>query len=468
MFVSYQPVVPFLTQGVLDAPMSNQTMQRPKQQQTRSVARRPVGRGVQRRKQTARLEGRRDGKPLIAIGSFRWGSHLTRAQKNRYQHIAAFTFLGIVIIAIVGTLAFGALNENYLIPNQTIVSVNNVNITQDTYRKELAYKAQVLWNTLQSEIAQQNSLAAALQQGDPKATQENQILTAQIQSDEGNYSQSVLTQNAMDALVENQLIVNGAHQFEQQYHLSASTFEPSDKAVNAALATFKKAFPHTEKYSDFLSKDNLSEADVITSIKMELRRTMMQTWLAGRLVSPTLQVHLRHIETNTTKDAAAARVALLKAGNNDAAWKAVAAKSSLDPGTKSTGGDMGWIAPGSGDTAIDLWAFAPGRKAGDLSQPIKTSTGTWDIVQIVGIDPHRVVDPTALQTAKSNALSHWLSEQRAVPSNTFSTPNAGMMSATRNLPTLPNLNASLPQEGQQSGASSGTGLPGGLPAGIGG
>jgi len=446
--------------------MSNQTLQRPKPQ-TRSVARRPVNRAGQRRKQTARLEGRRDGKPLIALGRFRWGQHLNRAQKSRYQHTAAFIFLGVVIVAIVGTIAFGALNENYLIPNQTIVRVNAVNISQDTYRKELAYKAQVLWNTLQSEITQQNGLAAALQQGDPKATQQNQILTAQIQSDEGNYAQAVLTQSAMDALVENQLIVNGAHQLEQQYHLSAATFEPSDKAVNAALATFKKAFPHTEAYSDFLSKDNLSEADVLTSIRIELRRTMMQTWLSARLVSPTLQVHLRHIETNTQKDAATARAALLKAGNSDAAWKQIAARSSLDPGSKSTGGDLGWFSPGTGDASIGLWAFASGRKAGDLSQPLKTSSGTWDIVQVIGIDPQRVVGASALQAAKDNALSHWLSEQRANPSNTFSTPDSGMMSASRNLPKLPNLNASLPQEGQQSGAT-GTGLPGGLPAGLGG
>ncbi|MEO7002090.1 MAG: peptidylprolyl isomerase [Ktedonobacterales bacterium] len=448
--------------------MSNQTLQRPKQQRIRPSARRQAGRAGSYRKQTARLEGRRDGKPLVTVGRFRWGQHLTRAQKNRYQHLGAYSFLGVVVLAVIGTLAFGALNENYLIPNQTIVKVNSVNISQDTYRKHFAYKAQVLWNTLQKEITQQNSLAAAVQAHDPAATQQNQVLTAQIQSDEGNYSQAALSQSAMDDLVENQLIVSGAHQMEQQYHLSASTFEPSDKAVKDAFNTFKANFPHSEKYSSFLSADKLSDADITNSVKITLRRTMMQTWLAGRLVSPTLQAHLRHIETNTQKDAANVRAALLKAGNNDAAWKQIASKSSLDPDTKTLGGDIGWFAPGAGDASIDLWAFASGRKAGDLSQPIKTSSGTWDIVQVIALDPQRVVDASALQAAKDNALAHWLSEQRANTSNTFSTPNAGMMSDNRNLPKDPNLNATLPQEAASPGALPGGVPAGGLPSGLGG
>jgi hypothetical protein len=169
-------------------------------------------------------------------------------------------------------------------------------------------------------------------------------------------------------------------------------------------------------------------------------------------VSPTRQVHLRRIETNTAADATKV-LNLLK--QNKITWADAAKKYSLDPNSKGTGGDIGWVPPGTGDAGIELWAYAPGRKVNDITtSPLKDSAGTFDIVQILGINPSLAVNTTTLQDAQANALSHWLSGQRANPSNTFGTPNQSMMSAAHNLPTLPNLNASLKNENPQ-----GQGLP---------
>ena len=187
----------------------------------------------------------------------------------------------------------------------------------------------------------------------------------------------------------------------------------------------------------------------------------MQNYLATLLVSPTRQVHLRRIETSTAAQATKV-LNLLEA--NKITWAAAAKQYSLDPNTKAVGGDMGWVPPGTGDAGIALWAYAPGRKVNEITTaPIKDASGTFDIVQVLGIDPSLAVDPTILQDAQSNALSYWLSEQRANPSNHFSTPNSTMMNATRNMPTLPNLNATLKNENPQGTnpvvPSGGTGLP---------
>ncbi|HEY7849475.1 MAG TPA: hypothetical protein VIC27_05380, partial [Ktedonobacterales bacterium] len=48
-----------------------------------------------RAKQTARVSGLRDGKPLI----FGWGGNLTRAQKTLYQHLALWSFIGVISLA---------------------------------------------------------------------------------------------------------------------------------------------------------------------------------------------------------------------------------------------------------------------------------------------------------------------------------------------------------------------------------
>jgi len=440
--------------------MSNQTLQRPKPKSSQKVnaRRRSVAAraGAPRRAPT-RFDLRREGDPLI----FGWGKHLTRVQKAHYQQLAMYSFVGVVVVAIVGVLAFGWVRENVIIPNQTIVSVNGVNIPQDAYRKEMDFVSQTTWNVLENEILQQQALASQVQAGNASAVNQNNILTPEIQAEEANFSQSSLSALAAANLIENQLIVNGARTFERQHHLPASTFEPSDRAVNAGLGNFKRAFPKNESYSDFLSKNHLTTDDVKNAIRMDLRRQLMQKYLAAQLVSPTLQIDMRHIETNTLAQAQAVNTQLKAKKYSDAEWKTLAVKDSLDTNTKQVGGDLGWIAPGSGDAAIEIWAFASGRKVGDVTT-MRDSNGTFDVVQILQINAHRAVDPSTLAANKSNALTHWLSGQKTPGINTIGTPNSAMLADSRNLPKLPNLNATLPNESGQNGTQPGggaTGLP---------
>src|SRR5262245_55936159 len=76
--------------------MSNQALQKSlSKRRGRTTAAKGVN--VVRRPST-RLEGRRDGKPLL----FGWGRHLTRKQKTQIQMRAAYTFVSIVAVAVVG------------------------------------------------------------------------------------------------------------------------------------------------------------------------------------------------------------------------------------------------------------------------------------------------------------------------------------------------------------------------------
>jgi hypothetical protein len=429
--------------------MSNQTLKRPTaKRRTRANA----ARTGSYRKQTARVEGFRDGKPLIQLGSFAWGGNLTRLQKQRIQRRAAYAFFAAVMALILIVVAFGIVQQNLIIPNQSIASVNGANISQDTYRKLLAYNSQDLWNKVQSELKQQASLQTRATNGDTNASTQLSIVTSQITSDEANYTQSQLTQTTMDQLVENQLILQGDRAFEQQNPALKSKLEPSASAIDSGVKAFKNAFPPNEAYQDFLSKDNLSADDVRSAVTLQIRRTLMQNYLASQLVSPTRQVHLRRIELSTAADAANV-LKQIKATPNDATlWSSLAKQKSLDANSKNVGGDMGWVPPATGDAAIENWAYAAGRKVNDLSPVIKDSSGTFDVVQIVGIDPSRVFDATLLSDAKSNALSHWLTGRKADPANHFTTPDPNMMSASRNLPVLPDLNAQLPAQTPPAGA----------------
>src|SRR5215469_9220044 len=219
--------------------MSNQTLNKPagKRRGSSKKTANSARAGTYRR-QTARIDGRRDGKPLL----FGWGGHLTRVQKNRIQSRAAYGFFAAVIILIVGVLIFGIIQQNVLIPNQTIASVNSHNISQDTYRKLLAYNAQDTWNQYSSLLQQQDQLQTKLAAGDPSATRLNSTLTAQIQGVEGNYAQSQLAQASIDQLVEDQLIQQGITRFVQQNPKLASKLEPSNAAISQKLSAFENAF----------------------------------------------------------------------------------------------------------------------------------------------------------------------------------------------------------------------------------
>ncbi|MGH2515683.1 MAG: peptidylprolyl isomerase, partial [Ktedonobacterales bacterium] len=356
--------------------MSNQTLQPPPtKRRTRSKSAQAAKSQGSFRRQTARIDGRRDGAPLI----FGWGTQLTRMQKQRIQRLAVFSFFGFVVVAILFVFIFGWFQQNVLIPNQAIVTVNSVGVPQSAYQKQLAYDAQDLWNTLQSEIKQQTVYQAAAAKGDKNASAQNQILTSQIQANEANYQQTSITQAVITELVEDQLIQQHDSMLEQQNHVPAATLQPSSSAISAQLAAFKKAFPGNESYADFLSKNGITENDIRAAVAVRLRRDALQKYLAAQIVSPMKQVHLRRIQFNTLADAQRALTQIAKDPNNATLWSTLAKQDSLDATTKNTGGDMGWVVNYTGDQGIDNWAYAANRKVGDLTNPpLKDATGTYD------------------------------------------------------------------------------------------
>lgn len=413
--------------------MSNQTLQKPTPKRR---SRSNVSAASAPRRQTARIEGLRDGKPLI----FGWGGHLTRKQKNTIRERAMWGLAGVVAVAIVAVFVFGVIQQNFIIPNQQVVRVGKVSITQDAYRKQLAYESQYLWNKIQGNYSKLTQLSTKAAAGDTAATNQATVLQSTIQADEGNYAQSSLTTNTISKLIEDQVIQQGV---QQDFSKDAAKLTPSKAAVDAALKSFKAGFPANEKYSDFLAKNNLSEADVRAALAVQIRRDLLQQYLADHLVSPAKQVHLRKIEANTAADASKIRDQLLK-DHSDAKWSTLAKQDSLDSNTKDVGGDMGWVFGGQGDAVIEHWALNSGAKVGDISPVLADVAGTFDVVQIVGLDDHRVIPDSQLSQAKSSALDNWLAGAKRIPPNRVSSTDQTMLTDGRNLPTLPDLNATLP------------------------
>ena len=96
------------------------------------------------RKQTAHIEARRDGKPLI----FGWGKHLSHTEKVKIQRRATWTMTGLIVLILIGTIVGFWINNNIIIPGLPITSVNGHQIPQSEYRQMVALQTQLEVNKL--------------------------------------------------------------------------------------------------------------------------------------------------------------------------------------------------------------------------------------------------------------------------------------------------------------------------------
>ncbi|HYB01882.1 MAG TPA: peptidylprolyl isomerase [Ktedonobacteraceae bacterium] len=479
------------------ASQTEQPVKRPaKQKTTRST------KSKRYYKQTAHVEARRDGKPLI----FGWGKHLSHAEKVKLQRRATWTMAGIFGLLIVGTILAFWININIITPGKPITSVNGHDIPQSQYRKMVAVKTQLAYNniygkggleaqasdltkqdaaqlkkindltkqvdTLNKEIkalpagpSQQrtnleNQLTSANKQlSDAQTTHQN--LSGQINNLNQNtiplvkqsFTQSQVGNDSVTWLQDDELV---REWLATQSPAIQNKVNPTDAQVNKALNDLKATLPTTTSYSSFLSQMGISNDDVISMLTIKVRRDNMQNYLASQIVSPTYQVLSRTI----TVDTEAAANKILQELKNGGDFGKIASKESKDTSTASSGGSQGWLARGQyalnqNAAVVENWLFDPSRYIFEIS-PVLKENGSYHIAQIMGIDPSRAVDKSTLQTLQYNALSNWLLEQQALPTTRIASVDQNMLLDPMNLPPT-----SILPSGAPSTAVPGSGVPSG-------
>ena len=475
--------------------MSSQTVRRPENKRP-ARSQKPK----KYNKQTARFEGKRDGKPLI----FGWGQHLSHSQKVQIQRRATWIAAISVIVLIIAVIVGFWVNINVITPGLPITSVNGHPIPQSLYRKMVAFKTQLAQNNVNGpngEIAQSNSMKkqlsdlqtagqntskqidtlnkqiAALKPGpSPERTNlEKQLKDAQtaeyndqvkyaslnqqysnltkttIPQDQANINQSQIGNESVTWLQNDELFRQWLA--TQNSHVQ-SQVNPSTRVVSQAMAAFKANIPKTSSYSAFLSKDGVSDSDMQAMMTVKLRRDNMQTYLASQVVSPTYQVLARMMTLDTQQHAQKIMDELKHGGD----FGKLAKANSVDNQTAASGGSLGWLAHGQytqNYTAanVEVWLFNPARSINELS-PIIKENGTFRIVQLLGIDPSRAVDASTLQTLKSNALTIWLTEQQALPGTVIASVDQNMLLDPMNMP--PDLPLGASSSGSNGLPTSGT------------
>ncbi len=453
-------------------------------------------------KQTAHIEARRDGTPLI----FGWGKHLSHAEKMKIQRRATWTIAGLFGLLIVGTVVGFWITINIIVPGQPITSVNGHQIPQSQYRKMVAVNTQLELNKLygsnglvaqgkdleKQDAAQLKTINDLTKQVDDlnkqikalpagpsqqrtdlenqlKATQKqlsdaqakHQNLTQQISALNQNtiplvkqsFTQSQVANDSVTWLQDDELI---REWFTTQSTAIQNQVNPTTADVNKALNDLKATLPTSTSYNNFLSQMNISNDDAIAMLTVKARRDKMQNYLASQVVSPAYQVLSRAITTDTEANANK----ILQQLKNGGDFGKIASKQSKDATTASSGGSLGWLARGQyalnqNAAVVENWLFSPSRYIFELS-PVLKENGSYHIVQVLGIDPSRSIDATTLPTLKFNALSNWLLQQKALPTNTITPVDQAKLLDPMNLPPTSLLPAGAPSSGS---STPGSGLP---------
>lgn len=456
--------------------MNNQTARRPDNKRpTRSAQTKGYN------KQTAHVQARRDGQPLI----FGWGGHLSRAQKTQLQRLAVWSFIGFIIIACFIVFAAFWTNFNVVVPNLSVANVNGQTISQSSYRKMVALEGQISANkfkgknglraqedttktqetnaqkavttdkttitnlnkqisALPANSSQRAGLETQLTAATAKQTQDNKNVTSytnqytslsnQESLQEQLFTQSQVASDSVEWLQEDILIRNW---LKNQSAAVQNQVNPSSSEVTQALNNFEANLPTGTSYSSFLQTSNVSNGDMQAAMTVITRRNNMQNYEASQITSPARQVDARAITFATTADANK-YLKQIKAGAN---FATVAKAESVDSTTKASGGELGWLANGEYmlndgsniGVTIDNWIMDPSHTVNEIS-PVLSENGTYHIVQIEKVDPSRAIDSTTLSSLKTNALKYWVAEQKAHGAK-VSNPDSTIMLNTSNMPS---------------------------------
>lgn len=255
-----------------------------------------------------------------------------------------------------------------------------------------------------AQIAQMKKASPASFEGTSGAAVEQQY-RAQILN---SLIQLELIKEAAKSLnisVSTKQIDNYIAQLQQQYG-GASALNDAMSAAGFTMATLR----------DQISNNLLADAvgTKVTTGTISVTDAQIKAYYdqnKSQFTTPA-QVHAEHILVAATDTPLANNVLAQVKGGGD--FAALAKKYSIDPGSKNTGGDLGWAAPTS---YVTEFAKAVNTMKVNSVQLVKTQFG-WHVIKLLGrkaaaeqtlAEATATIRQTLTQNARSSAFSSYIS-----------------------------------------------------------
>lgn len=212
--------------------------------------------------------------------------------------------------------------------------------------------------------------------GKPITETDMALAEQEIGQDYGQLPEAQKKMALLEYLVDNQLFAEAA----EAEKLGAGP------EFDARLAYLKRKAMR-ELYFEKQIKASVSDADIRKIYDDQVKQ-----------IKPEEEVQARHILVET-EEKAKELTAKIKAGGD---FAQLAKENSKDPGSKDTGGDLGFFSKGQMVPQFEEAAFA--LKKGDISEPVKTQFG----YHILKLEERRFRPPPAFEAVKERILQSML------------------------------------------------------------
>ncbi len=415
--------------------------------------------------------------------------HLARLERERRQTRLITSIAIGIVVAIVGLIGYGILNETVLKARQPVVTVNGDSVTLREF--------QVRVRAMRQQYANQFLYYYQLYQmfGMDPASDSNLSQIETNLATPSNIGQQVIEEITNDLLIrqyaqDNGIVVTDA-EIEKAIHdafgyypdgtptpaatgtpliyptwsatqyalmtpIIPATLTPTPTIDLTATATTiptlaptgtataipsitPTATPYTQDGFQTTYKESLSIYAQLGMTEADFRRIFFESALYRERVTAIVtadvareqeQVWARHILVTDEVTAQSIREQLLAGAD----FATLAAANSLDPGSKDAGGDLGWFGKGQMLAEFETATFA--LQVGEISQPVQTAAG-WHIIQALGHETRPFTD-TEYTDAVTAAFNQWLTDQRAIATIVIA---SNWVANTPNLPSLESISA---------------------------
>jgi hypothetical protein len=354
----------------------------PAPSQGKAPRRHPPRRHQPYKRSSAVIDDRPNSKAVI----FGLGKHLTNREKERIQRLIAYVILGVIIAISVIIIAVTAVYQTWVIPNQSIASVNGVGITR--HDRDLMTGYFNGESTLQGSTLSTDPATLAVEQ------LQKSLLARQAAATIG----VTVSNSQADTQLKKDIGSNGS-QFQQV--LQATGLSRADY-----VRLVEKPGLLRTKVSAFLTKGAPTTAEQWHYARIEITTPVTQTTAISGSVSIS----------GTTSITGTATVILDDLVNKKANFAAIAKKVSADTATQTAGGDPGWVR--STDTLIDsqITTFLPTLKtmaAGHIKYQKKYVGTSWWILEYLGHDLKHKLSSTQIQNDQTIAYTAFYNKFQA-------------------------------------------------------
>jgi len=362
---------------------------------------------------------------------------ISRLERERRMEQALLWGLGVVVVLVVGVLAYGLIFENVIRTRQAVAIVDGVPITTAEFQARVKYTRMQMLSEL-NYLYQQQQL---LDPNDADTQYYLQYIQSNIQELQNQLSDEnalIIGEQAMDQLIQEALIRQEAQQrgitvssqeIEEQieqffgYQRNPPTPTPTPTVTEPLTDTeptptpLPTPTPVTEeefhrRYNNFLQQlkdlgvpERLYRTWVESSLLMDKVREQMR----AELPTTDDQVKVRYITVND-EQRAQEMLSRLEAGED---FQALVDELRADEEVNGYGYELGWfpkdmLSSSLGET-IAQQAFD--MNVGERSQLIQGEDGNWYIIEVLGHE-ERPLEEYILNQRADEAFQSWLDTQQ--------------------------------------------------------